>query len=163
MIRASLKVANFTVRANERQSLAWKRAATIEGYASVGGGWIAQAADAYLKNQKAGGKAYPLAWKRMERITYRLEDGSEKEVPGWLARPFGIFRGDEEGPTSRGGKTYSLVYLPTGRIVATFRFARYCRALAADLARLWVRWDHQGDQPVEDPAAVLERHRAASL
>ena len=29
--------------------------------------------------------------------------------------------------------TYSLVYLPERRLLATFRYARHCRALAAEL------------------------------
>lgn len=160
-MRRPMRVATYTVHATAKQSITWNRAASAEGYGSTGT-WLAQAADAYIKGQQLAGKPFPLAWKRATRLTFKLEDGTEMTLPGWFARPFGIFRGSAHGPVQPGGKTYSLVYLPTGRIVATFRFARYCRALAADLARLWVRWDGVGE-PVEDPAAVLERHRAESL
>lgn len=85
------------------------------------------------------------------------QDGSGPELKGWLARPFGIFRGDAAGPGYHGCHTYTLAYVPTGRIVATFRTARQCKSLASDLARLWVRWGR--GEPAEDPARLLQRFK----
>jgi hypothetical protein len=86
--------------------------------------------------------------------------GGEVEVKGWTALPFGIFRGSAVGLAPRGWRSYSLVYVPTGRVLATLRAAKQCRALASDLARLWVRWE--GNEPSEDPAPVLDRHARES-
>ena len=70
--------------------------------------------------------------------------------------------GSAAGPLPHGSTHhYTLVYLPCQRIVATFRTARHCKALASELARLWVRWG--GSEPAEDPAPVLDRHRREDL
>jgi hypothetical protein len=150
-----LKTASFTVRATERQSLRWNRAAEAEGHRSVGG-WLAEAADRHLDALQRAGKPLPLAWGR-GRFRVRLEDGRELEVPGWMARPFGIFRGTDAGPGYHGCHLYTLAHLPTLRLVATFRTARHCRTLASELARLWVRWG--GREPAEDPGALIACHR----
>jgi hypothetical protein len=135
------------------QSVAWKRAADAEGHASVGT-WAAEALDRYLDALKRAGKPLPLAWGR-GRFRVRLEGGRELEVPGWMARPFGIFRGTDAGPGYHGCHLYTLAHLPTLRLVATFRTARHCKVLASELARLWVRWE--GKEPAEDPAPLLQR------
>jgi hypothetical protein len=68
----------------------------------------------------------------------------------------GLFHGSEAGPIPHGSThRYTLVYLPSGRPVATFRSARHCKSLASELARLWVRWG--GSEPTEDPAPLLQR------
>jgi hypothetical protein len=54
-----------------------------------------------------------------------------------------------------GCKLYSLFYLPDGRILATLRAAAQCRALAADLARAWIRWG--GKEPPGKPAEDVIR------
>ena len=149
-----MKTASFTVRATEKQSLRWKRAAHAEGHASVGT-WLAEAVDAHLDALQRAGKPLPLAW-GLGRFRVRLEDGYEPEVRGWIARPFGIFHGTPEGPIPHGSTHYyTLAYLPALRLLATFRTARHCKALASDLARLWVRWG--GREPAEDPAPLLQR------
>ncbi|HSS48162.1 MAG TPA: hypothetical protein VLX28_04380 [Thermoanaerobaculia bacterium] len=86
-----------------------------------------------------------------------LEDATGAVLRGWTARPFGIFRGSPSGPKREGCKVYTLVYLPARRIVATFKYARQCRALAAELAGVWAR---SGGE-VEDIRAgpVIERHQ----
>jgi hypothetical protein len=101
-----------------------------------------------------------LAWHK-GRFRIRLEDGTEPELPGWIARPFGIFRGTDAGPLYMGCHLYTLAYLPTRRILGTFRTAAHCKALASDLARLWVRWG--GSEPAEDPGPLIERHRREDL
>jgi hypothetical protein len=150
-----LKVATFTVRATVEQSVRWKRAAEAEGFSSAGA-WLAGAADAYLKHRAKAGLPLPLAW-HLGRFHVRLEDGAELEVRGWIARPFGIFRGTEAGPGYHGCHLYTLAYLPGRRLVATFRTARHCRALAAELAGLWARSDGEGPETRAGP--VIERHR----
>lgn len=151
--QARLKVASFTVRATMAQSVRWKQAAEAEGHASVGT-WLAEAVDAHLEARTRAGKPLPLFWSH-GRFRVRLEDGTEPEMRGWIARPFGIFRGTDAGPRGRGSHAFALVYLPFGRIVASFRYARHCKSLASELARLWVRWG--GKEPTEDPAPLLQR------
>ena len=92
------------------------------------------------------------------RFRVHLEDGTEPEVRGWIARPFGLFHGTQAGPLPHGAHhLYTLVYLPSARPVATFRTARHCKALASELARTWVRWG--GSEPAEDPAPLLQRFK----
>ncbi len=57
--------------------------------------------------------------------------------------------------------SFTLVYIPAGRIIATLRSAAQCRSLASDLARQWVRWG--GQEPAEDPTPVIERHRLEAV
>jgi hypothetical protein len=149
-----LKTASFHVRATERQSLRWNRAAEAEGHRSVGT-WLAEAADRHLDALQRAGKPLPLAWGK-GRFRVHLEDGTEPELAGWIARPFGIFHGSDAGPIPHGSThRYALVYLPSGRLVATFRTAAHCKSLASELARTWVRWG--GQEPTEDPAPLLQR------
>jgi hypothetical protein len=153
-----LKTASFTVRATMQQSIRWKQAAEAYGHASVGS-WLAEAADAHLDGLKRAGKPLPLAWS-LGRFRVRLEDGSEPELRGWIARPFGVFHGSPDGPIPHGSThTYSLAYLPSRRIVATFRTVAHCKSLASDLARTWVRWG--GSEPAEDPGALVKRYQGA--
>jgi hypothetical protein len=148
-----MRIAVFSVRATVDQSAHWKRAAEAEGFASVGA-WAAPALDSYLELQARAGRPLPLAWSRRQRFRVRLLDGSEPELPGWAAPPFGIFRGDATGPGSMGCKLYTLAYLSIRRLLATFRHASSCRAFAAELARVWVRWDGQGSEP---PSQIRNR------
>jgi len=151
----SLKVASFTVKATLAQSVRWKQAAEAHGHSSVGS-WLAEAADRHLDAVRRAGKPLALAW-RKGRFRVALE-GREAEVSGQMSPPFGIYHGTPAGPVPHGSTKYqSLVYLPAGRIVATFRYARHCKSLASELARLWVRWG--GSEPAEDPGALIARHR----
>jgi hypothetical protein len=148
-----MKTASFTVRATMAQSVAWKRAAERESHASVGT-WLAEAADRHLDALRRAGKPLALAWRR-GRFRVALE-GGEAEMTGWVAPPFGFFHGSPAGAIPWGStKHYSLVYVPQGRIVATFGRAGYCKSLASELARTWVRWG--GREPEEDPAPLLQR------
>ncbi len=151
---ASLKVASFTVHADARQSARWKIAAEVEGFTSAGA-WLAGAADAYLKARARAGQPLPLAWRR--GVFKVLLDGEERTVRGHVSPPFGAFRGDGSGRHAPGRHFYRLAYLPSGRILATMRSYRECKALAAELARLWVRGD--GSEPAEDPRAILSARR----
>jgi hypothetical protein len=151
-----VKVASYTVHADAQQSVRWNRAAEGEGFTSTGA-WLAAAADSYLKARARAGMPIPLAW-RKGRFRVALE-GREAEVRGQMSPPFGTYHGTPSGPIPAGStKFHSLVYLPTGRIMATFRYARQCKALAAELARLWVRGD--GSEPSGNPAPALPIHPA---
>ena len=149
-----MKVATFTVRGTERQSVDWKRAAAQEGHASVGT-WLANAADAYLKARARAGRPLPLAWSLMGRFRVILMDGSEIEVRGVVSPPFGIYQGTGQGRDRN--KLRTLIHLPTRRIIATLRSSRQCRALASELAPILLR----GELP--DPGPVVERHVRESV
>ncbi|HEX3530568.1 MAG TPA: hypothetical protein VH988_26195 [Thermoanaerobaculia bacterium] len=150
-----MKTASFTVRASTDQALRWNRAAEAEGHRSAGT-WLACAADAYLKVRAKAGMPLPLAW-RHGRLFVRLEDGTEPELRGWVSLPFGIFHGSPEGPIPQGSThLYSLVYLPARRIVATFRTAGHCRALAAELAGVWAR--SGGEETDTRAGPIVDRH-----
>jgi hypothetical protein len=152
--QARLKIASFHVRATEKQSLRWNRAAEAEGHRSVGT-WLADAADRHLDAVARAGKPLPLAWNRFGRFRVRLEDGREVEVSGRTSPPFGIYRGGPTGPGTVGGRRHSLVFLPAARVLATMRTEHHCKGLAGELSRLWARWG--GSEPVEDAARVVER------
>ncbi len=128
----NLKVASFTVQGSTEQSARWKRAAEAEGYRSVGA-WLGAAADAYLKARARAGLPLPLMWSR-GRAQVSMQDGHTPYLSAWISQPFAIFRGDGAGAGDPGCKTYSLAYMPEKRIIATFRYARHCRELAAELA-----------------------------
>lgn len=153
-MKAPMKTASFTVRASMAQSVRWKTAADAEGCASVGS-WIAEAVDAHLEHRARAGQPIPLAWRR-GGFKVRYEDGREFTVRGSISRPFAIFRGDETGPDRTGRDSYVLVYLPTGRFIATVSSSKRGKILSAELARVWVRWDRPGE-PAEDPAPLLQR------
>lgn len=150
-----MKTASFTVRADARQSARWKQATDAEGFRSVGA-WLAGAADAYLKVRAKAGLPLPLAW-RHGRFRVRLEDGTEPEMRGWVSPPFGLFHGSPEGPIPHGSThCYTLVYVPARRIVATFRTAGHCKALAAELAGVWARSGGDGEDIRAGP--IIDRH-----
>lgn len=128
-----MRIATYTVRADARQAARWNVAAQSEGYESTGR-WLAAAADAYLKVRARAGQPLPLAW-RLGRFKVRLLDGAEPTLRGWIAEPFAFYRGDQAGPGYHGCHVYTLVYAPELRALGTFRYARHCKALAADLAR----------------------------
>jgi len=153
---AKLKTAAFTVRATEGQSLRWKRAAEAAGHISVGT-WAADALDKHLDTVIRAGRPIPLGWTRYGVFKVRLVDGREIQVTGRTSPPFGILRGDASGPLAKGCQHHSLVFIPGARVLATMRKEAHCKALASELARLWVRWG--GSEPAEDPGAVIDRHR----
>jgi hypothetical protein len=154
MTARGLKTAAFTVRADVRQSARWKRAAEAEGFPSVGA-WASLALDAYLELRLKAGVPVPLAWHRRQ-FSVRMEDG-EVTVSGHASPPFGSFEGTaDDGPTSyHGSRRHVLVYLPESRPIATVRSFKACKALAAELARAWVRWG--GKEPPGKPAEDVIR------
>ncbi len=148
-----MKIATFTVHGTAEQSVRWKRAAEAEGHRSAGT-WLALAADVYLRVRARAGHPLPLAW-HLGAFTARLMDGREVRVRGMVSPPFGTYRGNSHGPD--GNKRRTLVHLPSGRVIATLRSSRQCRALAAELAPVLLR----GELP--DLAPVVERHVRESV
>jgi hypothetical protein len=148
-----VKTASFHVRATPAQAAAWNRAAEGEGHRSAGT-WLAAAADAYLKARARAGQPLPLAW-HLGKFTALLMDGRELQVHGVVSPPFGIYRGTSHGPDRN--KLRTLVHLPSGRIIATLKSSRQCRALAAELAPVLLR----GELP--DPAPIVQRHIREAL
>jgi hypothetical protein len=148
-----VKVASFTVHATADQSIRWKRAAEAEGHRSAGT-WLAAAADTYLRVRARAGQPIALAW-HLGAFTARLMDGREVKMRGVVSPPFGVFQGTSHGPD--GNKRRTLVHLPTGRVIATLRSSRQCRALAAELAPVLLR----GELP--ELAPLVERHVRESV
>ena len=149
-----MKTVAFTVRATEKQSVRWKRAADGEGHRAVGT-WLAEAADRYLEAVARAGKLVPMGWRRCAVFSVRLPDREEMAtVRGWASHPFAFYRGTAAGPDRR-SSFYTLVYFPSGRIIATLRSAAQTRSLASELARLWVRWG--GSEPIDDPRPAIDR------
>jgi hypothetical protein len=147
----SLRVASFTVQATAAQSARWKRAADNEGFRSAGA-WLADAADAYLQLRARQGAPVPLSWHK-GRFSVVLVTGKRVHVSGMVSPPFGVYQGTGENLLSWHPRT--LVFLPSGRIVATLRTSAQCRTLASELARLWVRWEE--GEPMESGAPALKR------
>ncbi|MBW8877634.1 MAG: hypothetical protein JF614_21925, partial [Acidobacteria bacterium] len=71
-----MKTIAFTVRATEKQSIRWKRAADGEGHRAVGT-WLAEAADRYLEAVARAGKLVPMGWRRCAVFSVRLPDREE--------------------------------------------------------------------------------------
>jgi hypothetical protein len=143
-----VKVASFTVRATMPQSVRWKQAAAADGHASAGT-WLAYAADAYLKARARAGLPVPLAWSRGV-LSVALE-GREVTLRGFVSFPFAAYRGTAERPVNMGCGRFTLLHLPTRRIIATLRYFRQCQALASELAPIFARDEQAG-------ASVVDRH-----
>lgn len=148
-----MKTAAFTVRATMAQSIAWKRAADAEGFASVGS-WAALALDAYLKARARAGHPIPLSW-QLGHFQVRLDSGETVSLPGWISPPFFIFRGTASGRT-RNTRHHTLIHQPDGKLIATLRTHAQARQLAAEMAPLLLR----GKLP--DPAPIIDRHQRES-
>jgi hypothetical protein len=141
-----VKVASFTVRATLAQSVRWKQRAEQEGFASVGS-WAGRALDAYLEGQRRAGRPIPLSWHRgLFRVVL---DGAEVTVRGMVSPPFACFRGTTEGPVA--GHKFTLIHLPTGKLIATLRRSGQARSLAAELAPAYARDESSG-------GPVIARH-----
>ena len=145
-----MKTASFVLHATALQSARWKQAAEAEGFASVGS-WAALALDAYLKARARAGLPVPLAW---HRGSFRVElESGPQAMPGFISPPFGAFRGTAAGWGRRACHRYTLVYVPSGRVLATVRTFAQCKTLAGELARQWFRSE-------EGPAPIIDRHQS---
>jgi hypothetical protein len=148
-----VKTASFTVRATERQSLRWKRAADLAGHRAVGT-WAAEALDKHLDAVARAGRPIPLGWRRRGVFAVQLASG-EARISGSVSVPFAYYRGTDAG-ADRYSDFFTLVLTTSGRIIATLRSAAQCRALASDLAREWIR--HGGEEPETRAGPIVERH-----
>jgi hypothetical protein len=144
---------SFTVDADRERADLWREAAA-ERCMSVSS-WLADTADARLRERARTGQAPPLSWDR-GRFLVRLTDTSRSpsvaadvEVPGLISRPFGIFRGTARGLGAPGSGEHTLAHLPTRRTIATLPLRKSCMALAAELAVLEIDWQET------DPERVL--------
>ncbi len=144
---------SYTVKVTPEQAERWEAAAT-ERCIPVPS-WLADTADAALRELARSGRATPLLWDRgrflvrLTDTTHRPEIVADVEVPGFVSRPFGIFRGTAWGTGAPGSGEHSLAHLPTRRIIATLPLRKSCMALAAELAGLRVDWQET------DPERVL--------
>jgi hypothetical protein len=155
-----VKVASFTVHATAQQSARWKQAAEGEGFPSVGR-WLAGAADAYLKIRARAGLPIPLAW-RKGVFRVEMENGETVTVKGHVSPPFGVFAGTPaELAHYLGRRQFTLVFIPSRRVIGTFRSFAHCRSVAAELVRLWYRGE--GSEPSGNAAPVLQNPPPASL
>jgi hypothetical protein len=110
---------SFTVDADRERAELW-RVAAAERCMSVPS-WLADTADAHLRELARTGRAVPLSW-HPGRFLVRLTDttrspwvGVDVEVPGLVSRPFGIYRGTSRGVGAPGSGSHTLTHIPTGR------------------------------------------------
>ncbi len=130
-------VASYTVRATMEQATRWNRQSTADGHRAVGT-WLAEAVDTYMKVRARAGRPLPLAWHHGVLPLVVLSTGGElRNVRGMISPPFGHFRGSGAGPCRIAG--WTLLYLPTGRIIASVRTSKQAKELAAELAPVYVR------------------------
>lgn len=144
---------SFTVDADRERAELW-RVAAAERCMSVPS-WLADTADAHLRELARTGRATPLPW-HPGRFVVRLTDttrspwgAADVEVPGLVSRPFGIYRGTTRGVGAPGSGAHTLTHIPTGRTFATLPLRKSCMALAAELAGLEIDWQET------DPEKVL--------
>jgi len=148
------KVVSFPVAADRDQADRWG-AAAAEKCMEIAS-WLADTADAHLRERARTGQAPPLFWFRdrflvtVTDTTRRPEIVSEVSVPGFISGPFGVFRGSGRGVGAPGSGEHSLAHLPTRRIIATLPLRKSCMALAAELAILKINWLET------DPEQVLQ-------
>jgi hypothetical protein len=138
------RAVSFTVDAHHEQADQWG-AAAAELCMPVAS-WLADTADAHLRERARTGRATPLPWFR-DRFRVTLTDTSQRpaisadvEVPGFVSGPFAVFRGTARRVGAPGSGEHSLAHLPTRRIIATLPLRKSCMALAAELAVLGIDW-----------------------
>lgn len=152
---------NFTVLADREQAERWRAAAHLQAWGSVPA-WLAKTADAYLQEIGKTGKALPLGWSGGGfRVLIQPETRAEPyeiEVKGRTYPPFGIFRGSYRGPNAAGPDSrFSLVHLPTRRILRTLSRQKDCTMLAAELLPLRINWEETDPEKVVQGTPDQER------
>lgn len=144
------KTTSFTVLADSEQAERWAAAAHIQGHESVSA-WLADTADAYMREVTKAGNPLPLSWYG-GRFRVLIEPTSAKEpysieVKGRTSGPFGVFRGSLQGLDPLGA-SFSLVHIPTRRIIGTFPRQKDCTMLAAELMPLRINWEEPDPEKV---------------
>jgi hypothetical protein len=146
-------IRSYTVTTGREQAECWQAVAR-EASLSVES-WLAETADSHVRELVRVGRAAPLTWfrdrfpVRITDTTVRPEVAREVQVDGKVSGPFGIFRGDGRGVGEPGCSCFSLVHLPTRRVIDSLPLRKSCMALAAELAALRVDWRET------DPEKVL--------
>lgn len=146
------RMVTFTVRAFPEQAARWEAAAKIQSGVPVGD-WLADVADAYLKDMTKAGNPLPLKWHHcwlrvliqpdLRREPYEIEVGD-----GRASGPFGVFRGCRRGLAKPPDLSYSLVHKPTRRIIGTFARRKDCEMLASELMPLRINWEETDPEKV---------------
>ncbi|MEA2600105.1 MAG: hypothetical protein QOF89_1097 [Acidobacteriota bacterium] len=155
----------YTVTARRDQVERWEAAASADGVRSVGS-WLAETADARLRERAQSGGPPALPWLQdrfrvlVTDTTARPEVAHEIEVRGMVSGFFGIFRGDGQGVGEPGCSRYSLVHRPTRRIIVTLPLRKSCMALAAELAALRIDWQEVDPEKVLGAAPDREKAQA---
>ncbi len=156
----------YTVTARRDQAERWEAAASADGVRVVGS-WLAETADAHLRERVQTGRPPALPWLQdrfrvlVTDTTARPEVAREIEVRGMVSGPFGIFRGDGRGVGEPGCSLHSIVHRPTRRIIATLPYRRACKAVAAELAVLEIDW--QEIDPEKVLGAAPDRGKAQAV
>jgi len=159
------KAVSFTVDADREQAQRWE-AAAVERCMAVPS-WLADTADAHVRELARSSRATPLLWDRgrflvrLTDTTRRPEIVSEVSVQGFISGPFAVFRGSGRGTGAPGSGEHSLAHLPTRRIIATLPLRKSCMALAAELAGLRVDW--QETDPEKVLAGAPDQGKAQAL
>jgi hypothetical protein len=141
------------VRAFPPQADKWRAAAAVHGYSVEG--WLTVVADKAAREvARNRGKARPLYWRRdyfivslMDR-SVRPEVRADWRMSGEVSGYFGIFRGDGDGPGAPGCGRFSIVHLPSRRIIDTLPLRKAARVLASELAVLQCNWRETDPQKV---------------
>jgi len=155
---------SYTVTALREQAECWKAAAGAAALSVES--WLAERADTYLRELVRAGRAAPLSWFRdrfpvcITDTTVRPAVTREVQVDGKVSGPFGIFRGDGRGVGEPGSSWFSLVHLPTRRVIDSLPLRKSCMALAAELAPLRVDWRETDPEKVLGEAPDREKAQA---
>jgi hypothetical protein len=155
---------SFTVEADREQAERWREVAAERGLEVSS--WLADTADAHLRELARSGRVTPLPWFR-DRFRATLTDTSRSpatvadvEVRGFISGPFGIFRGTTWGVGAPGSGEHTLAHLPTHRTLATLPLRKSCMALAAELAVLRIDWRESDPEKVLAGAPDQEKVQA---
>jgi uncharacterized protein (DUF1778 family) len=141
------------IRAFPPQADKWRAAAAVHGHNVEG--WIVSVADRAAREvARNRGKAKPLYWRwdyfivsLMDR-SVRPEKLADWRVRGEVSGFFGIFRGDGKGIGKPGCCRFSIVHLPSRRIIGTLPLRKAARVLASELAALQCNWRETDPQKV---------------
>jgi hypothetical protein len=156
---------SITVRAFPPQAEKWRAAAEMYGWHVEG--WLADVADKAAREMARSGMAPPLRWSWdyfvvsiMDR-SVRPEVRADWRVHGEISGCFGIFRGNGHGPGEPGCCRFSIVHLPSRRIIDTLPLRKAAKALAAELAVLQCNW--RETDPAKVVAGAPDQKKAQAL
>jgi hypothetical protein len=146
---ARLKISTFTVRASRDEATRWEAIAKHQGHRTVGH-WLAKLAENESRRVGELVPRNPLVWRR-GRFKATAPDPRfapatvEREVYGWVAGPFGIYR--------QAGKPrfFVLVHVPSKVNLCHLRRGLDCREIARQLSALpFINWNKVEPERVAD-------------